>query len=383
MKTHEAELGLIKDLLRKNPKGIKITQVARELAMNRNAAAKYLEILLMTGQAEIIEHGMSKIFILSRRTGIPTMLDHSSDFILVLDKDLKIAEVNGNYLEFAGLDGRNSWENVQIPEAFRSSAARYSRIKCGMHRFGADIRAETREVLSGREFFFALRLTPTVFNDGSRGITIIITDITEIKKNEMMVRESEANFRILFGKSPVGTAVFDSAGKLMNGNPAFFATLGVQSPEGSPTMNLFTDMGIPPGSRDMLERGTMVKFAMPGFDSPAGKKHGHAARTDRADAIFEVNVTPVSQTSGEQKNGYLVQVTKNPVRSPGAVDTDHSLLAEILSCIEEAVILVDFPTGSISFVNRPAEKVFGFTAGEFLKKDPSRSGACGTISQIL
>ena len=103
MKTHDADLQRIKDLIRDNPKGIKITQIARTLGMNRNAAAKYLEILLMTGQVEVLEHGMSKIFILSRRTGIPTMLDGSSDSILVLDQDLRISRVNENYLKFTGM----------------------------------------------------------------------------------------------------------------------------------------------------------------------------------------------------------------------------------------------------------------------------------------
>ena len=71
MKTHDAELQRIKDLIRDNPKGMKITRIARTLGMNRNAAAKYLEILLMTGQVEVFEHGMSKIFILSRRDRHP------------------------------------------------------------------------------------------------------------------------------------------------------------------------------------------------------------------------------------------------------------------------------------------------------------------------
>ena len=114
MKTHEAELQQIKDLLRDHPKGLKITRIARELAMNRNAAAKFLEILLMTGQVEVVEHGMSKIFILSRRISIPTMLDRSDDLILILDKDMKISSVNENYLAFTGLKREEFSENARI-----------------------------------------------------------------------------------------------------------------------------------------------------------------------------------------------------------------------------------------------------------------------------
>lgn len=183
MKTHDAELQRIKAFLRENPKGIKITRIARELCMNRNAAAKYLEILLMTGQVEVIEHGMSKIFILSRRTGIPTMLDGSTDMILVLDANLRIARVNGNYLKFAGrkeeeLLGERV-ESVILPVI--GDARVRERIR--LARFGEDARTEIRETGGdGREYFFDIRLTPAVFNDGARGITIIISDVTDEKK---------------------------------------------------------------------------------------------------------------------------------------------------------------------------------------------------------
>jgi len=182
MKTHDAELGKIKDLLRDNPKGMKITRVARTLAMNRNAAAKYLEILLMTGQVELLEHGMSKIFILSRSTGIPTMLDRSEDFILVLDGTMKICRVNSNFLKFTGckqeeLLGRRP-DTTNLPVIGRQFVVE----KMREAHYGTDIRTEVREVVGGQERFFDLRMTPTLFNDGTRGITIIIGDITRDKK---------------------------------------------------------------------------------------------------------------------------------------------------------------------------------------------------------
>jgi PAS domain S-box-containing protein len=182
MKTHEAEIQQIKDLLRDHPKGLKITRIARELAMNRNAAAKFLEILLMTGQVEALEHGMSKIFILSRRISIPTMLDRSEDLILILDRDMKISSVNENYLAFTGLKREallgNRPDTICLP--LIGSCPLFDRIR--ESHFGADIRTEVREIIDKKEFFFDVRLTPTVFNDGTRGITIIIGNITREKK---------------------------------------------------------------------------------------------------------------------------------------------------------------------------------------------------------
>lgn len=197
MKTHDIELGKIRDLLRENPKGLKISRIAGMMGMNRNAAAKYLEILLMTGQVEQLEHGMSKIFILSRRTGIPTMLDRSEDFILVLDKDMQVTQVNGNFLAFSGLSresvlGRRP-DAAGLPIIGRSPVTE----KIREAHYGTDIRTEVRDVVQGEEFFFDVRITPTAFNDGTRGVTIIIGDVTRDKRR--LARVEDESRRLVEG----------------------------------------------------------------------------------------------------------------------------------------------------------------------------------------
>jgi PAS domain S-box-containing protein len=189
MKIHDAELLQIKDLLHNNPKGMKITRIARELGMNRNAVAKFLEILLMTGQVEMLEHGMSKIFTHSKRTSIATMLDRSADFIIVLDRDMKISQVNDNYLKFTGMRREDLLgkrpDTTGLPVIGRQPV--FEKIREA--HYGADIRTDVKETLLGEEFFFDVRLTPTIFNDGKPGITIIIGDITREKENETALRK--------------------------------------------------------------------------------------------------------------------------------------------------------------------------------------------------
>ena len=189
MKTHDAELQVIKDLLRENPKGMKVTQIARELAMNRNACAKFLEILLMTGQVEQIENGMSKIFFLSQRISIPTMLDRSDDFILVLDREMKISQVNDNYLKFSGLKREDLLGKTPENSGFPVIGRQPFFDKIREAHYGLDIRTECQDFFSDREFFFEVRMTPTVFNDGTRGVTIIIEDITREKKRMASVTD--------------------------------------------------------------------------------------------------------------------------------------------------------------------------------------------------
>jgi PAS domain S-box-containing protein len=190
MKTHDTELKRIKDLIRDNPKGMKITRIARTLGMNRNAAAKYLEILLMTGQVEVFEHGMSKIFILSRRTGIPTMLDGSSDLILVVDSEMKVSRVNDNYLRFAGMRQEDLIGKRADGSGLPVLSNPLIRDRIRQAQFGEDVRMEVEEAgAGGSAFFFDVRLTPTMFNDGTRGITVSISNITQERKMQEAAAE--------------------------------------------------------------------------------------------------------------------------------------------------------------------------------------------------
>jgi predicted transcriptional regulator len=46
----------IKILLQPHPKGLTITEISSRLKMNRNSVAKYLEVLLISGQVETMCH---------------------------------------------------------------------------------------------------------------------------------------------------------------------------------------------------------------------------------------------------------------------------------------------------------------------------------------
>jgi len=322
MKTHESELEQIKDLLLKNPKGMKITRIARELAMNRNAAAKFLEILLMTGLVEMLEYGMSKIFILSKRIAIPTMLDHSVDFILVLDKDLKIARINDNFLRFAGVNRQDILGKSITTAGLLVMTEPVVNQKLRESRFGADIRTEIKFVHRNEEFFFELRMTPTVFNDGKPGNTVILEDITGQRKREVSLRESEANFRALFGESPVGTAVFDASRTLLNANLSFLKTFGAKTIGASGYLNLFSLSGMPPESLQAIRRNRQVKFesiidTIPAAESGTGESG--------IKSVVEFHVAPMK--NGSVQAGYILQVNERDTRLRHVLDNTTDIIA--------------------------------------------------------
>ena len=97
----------IKKLLKSRPKGLTISDISQMLKLNRNSVAKYLEILLITGQVKMRLYGNAKVYYLSQRVPISSMLKFATELILILDTDLKIIDVNDNFLSFFGLQKEN------------------------------------------------------------------------------------------------------------------------------------------------------------------------------------------------------------------------------------------------------------------------------------
>ena len=46
-------LARIKDLLKGRPRGMNVTEISREMGMNRQSAAKYLEMMVMSGHVDV------------------------------------------------------------------------------------------------------------------------------------------------------------------------------------------------------------------------------------------------------------------------------------------------------------------------------------------
>lgn len=74
-----------------------VTQISREVDLNRNSVAKYLEVLLISGHAEMRSYGPAKVFFRSQRVPIFSLLNFSSDYMLISDRALKIIQINDNF----------------------------------------------------------------------------------------------------------------------------------------------------------------------------------------------------------------------------------------------------------------------------------------------
>lgn len=221
----------IKKLLKGRPKGLTISDISQILKLNRNSVAKYLEILLITGQVEMRLYGNAKVYYLSQRVPISSMLKFATELILILDSDLKIIDVNDNFLSFFGLQKENLMGNDVLAEKipalekipFDMLAAEPGRLEEG--------NIELSMVRDNKEHFLSLKIVSTVFDDGSKGSTLIFEDVTLSREYEQTLKINEARYRAIVEDQTEFICRYNSDFNFTFVNEAFCAYLGVQSGE--------------------------------------------------------------------------------------------------------------------------------------------------------
>ncbi|MFA5332081.1 MAG: PAS domain S-box protein [Methanoregula sp.] len=191
------EVRAIREILKKNPRGMSITDISRELNLNRNSVAKYVNMLLVAGQAEMKNHAAAKVYFLSQRVPLSAMLDFSTDAIVIVNPELAIIQANDNFLSLSGisredLDGA-SLESLKVP-VFENRKL-ISLVQDAIRGIGTDRTLTWHTKDESR--FLQIKLIPTVFEDGSAALTIILEDITRQVLAQQALEKSETLYRAI------------------------------------------------------------------------------------------------------------------------------------------------------------------------------------------
>ncbi len=177
----DKEILRIREELERNPKGMTIEDVSQKLSMNRGTAAKYLNLLVVSGQAEMRTLGPAKLFSISQRVPLSQMLSVWTDLILILDADLFIQQVNDALLTYFQLE-RVQLMGVQLthsPLAPYFNEGHLDTLKAALD--GDEKIFEEEMDIHGKQHTFRIKILPLVFDQGGKGIGAIFIDITGIK----------------------------------------------------------------------------------------------------------------------------------------------------------------------------------------------------------
>ena len=193
MENYNQELDQIKRVLRGTSKGLTVTEIAHHIQVNRNSVAKYLDILRTSGLVEMKAVGSAKIYTLTKRIPISSILSLSSDYIIILDNNAKITYVNDNVLHFEKKTAEEIIGKTVDGESltFFSIPDIHTLISEGIA--GKESTREFEVKKDAQPFFFRAKFVPSVLEDHKKGLLLILEDITDTKKYQKQLEKTVAD----------------------------------------------------------------------------------------------------------------------------------------------------------------------------------------------
>ncbi len=206
MKRYQELLDEIISILSDHSRGLGLQEISDYLGKNRNTVSKYLDVLLAQGRIQMKRYGPAKVFFLTAGIPVTSLIHYSSDCIFVLDRHLKIVNINESAKNHACIG--NNHDNLVGEDFFNA---------VNMHTIKIDNRPISEllyQALDGQSFEFPdiyvgkklrnsvrhinLRLYPAILKDGGMGIAVVIQNVTnEIVNKEKAIRAEENLSRVL------------------------------------------------------------------------------------------------------------------------------------------------------------------------------------------
>jgi len=341
----------IKDLLKENPQGLSITDIVKVVDINRNTAGRYLENLLVSGQVEMRRLGMAKIYMLSQRVPLSAVLSISSELVMQLDSSLRIIFANEPFLKLVGTDSKNLLgKNIE----YTPVALVFDDLFLGFHeniREGLTGKEWSGEIaLSTKDIIFFCRIAPTVFDDGRKGVSVLLEDITQRKKVEVSLKESEERYRQLVDISP-DAVIIHREGKIIFMNPAALNLLGASHSDeiiGKTVLDC-----IHPDFRDAVRKNIEKDLG----DEITPPTELHMLRVDGTSVIVEGRGVKTFIDGKPALQVAIRDITERK-RAEEALRESEGKLNAMLQSIDDPMSMMDKDL-TIIWANEPAKRYFG------------------------
>ncbi len=198
-----------------------VSDIAREININRNSVAKYLDILLISGHVEMVTFGPAKVFFPSSRIPLTALLNFTHDYIALLNRELKFLQVSENLLKFMEIQrsdiiGRPiqtfTVSFFEIPELSQNAKKALE---------GTEHNIERQYTKKNQLFYLQIKHIPTTFDDGEPGVTLVIEDITDRKQTEEKMRRTIQEWETTFNSISDMVFIQDNDFLILRANRSF------------------------------------------------------------------------------------------------------------------------------------------------------------------
>ncbi len=265
-----------------------------------------------------------------------------------------LAEMVGlSVAEILGKDDFDLLADKAQAEAYR--AADLAVIESGKKVF---ISEEPRTDLSGRtRFLQTIKIPFTVGGTGERAVLGVCMDITERKRAEALLQESEERFRSMFNAAATGIAISTPQGRFLQANGAYCRMLGYTEEElRTRTFESLThpdDIGVNLSLRDELLAGKRANFVM---EKRYLKKNG-------AIVWARHSVSAVRAAAGEI---VMLIVVAEDINQRKEAEAASKLFRALVDRSGDGIEVIDPETGRFLDVNETACKQMGYRREEML-----------------
>ncbi len=385
MDEYQGNLCRVKEILKNHPQGMTIKQIADELGVNRNTTAKYLNVLEISGRVEKRQFGPAKVYTLAKRTPISKILNFSTDYVLVIDKNNVIHDINDNFLEFIGMKRekvlKRKLEEINCP--FFEKLELTSEIERMWDKKNSV--TETENEIDGKKSYFRNKLIPTTFEDGDIGITLIIEDITKQKKAKKLLKRSKEKIEELHdvavamercrSEEEVYQLIIDAADKILE-----YDICPVLIAEGDMLKVKLNSPGTPPGGgKDIpIHDGIAGKtyrekksYLVPNIKKikeadPSVEEYRSAISVPIGDlGVFQAISTSFNAFDQEDLKTTELLISHasealKRIRSRRALERNEEKYRTVFENTGNATAMVE-KDGTLSLVNKEFEKLSGYT----------------------
>jgi len=329
--------------------------------MEQENLKRKIEIL----EIEAARHKDAEELLRIQNAYLELLLDSAPEAILLADRDSRITRINPQFTKMFGFSfeeavGRSADDLIALgarhPEA--------SRITGRVHS-GEQVRFEsTRFRKDGTVVYVEGMAAPVMAGHRQIGVFVSYRDITERKKAEAALRETEERYRSLFENSPVGIGIASLDGRLLDNNKAILRPGGYEQ-EDMGRERRISDFYYDPDARPKILEITRKQGFLDNHELRLKKKDGSPY-----DVLLSLRPIKIK---GEQCWYAIVQDITEQKRAEKAAKESQGKYRDLVENANSIVLRWD-PRGRILYMNRFGLEFFGYDEEEIIGRN-----ALGTI----
>ena len=198
---------------------ISISAIASITGMNRHTVARHLDSLEILGKVRKLDVGRAKKYLLVKKISEYSLMDISSDLILVLTPNLTVQYLNkAATRHFMTSLHECIGKNIN---ALHFSLLLHDELIQILDTFSFE-NPEKITVQDEHGFWFEITILGLSLLQAPNQIAIICTDVTEKKRSEEALKIAQEKYSFAFHASPDGIVMREiSTGEILEANPAY------------------------------------------------------------------------------------------------------------------------------------------------------------------